>query len=79
MNQSINDHESEKALCVAEEADLDSFLDSVLEEGLRAVGTDQGSLMLLNSREAILVTGRDYDSACDQQSGCTDCVWNQPS
>jgi signal transduction histidine kinase len=54
MNQSIDDHEPEKALSVAEGDDLDSFLDSVLEEGLRAVGTDQGSLMLLNSREAIL-------------------------
>lgn len=35
-------------------ADLDSFLDSALQECLDAVGATQGSLMLLNAREQVL-------------------------
>jgi len=54
MTRSVKNNELKEALKVAEGADLDSFLDSVLEKGLRTVGATQGSLMLLNVREGVL-------------------------
>jgi signal transduction protein with GAF and PtsI domain len=44
----------DEALEAAKAGDLDSFLDSTLGEGLDAVETKQGSLMLLNAREGVL-------------------------
>lgn len=54
MTLTINNTKLKKVLETAEGANLDSFLDSVLEKGLCAVGATQGSLMLLNAREGLL-------------------------
>ncbi len=49
-----DDRELETRLEEAKAGGLDAFLGVVLTEGLRVVGTNQGSLMLVNAREGVL-------------------------
>jgi signal transduction histidine kinase len=54
MTPSQHDDGLQRILEAAAGNGLDAFLDAVLEEGLRAVGATQGSLMLRNMRSDIL-------------------------
>lgn len=55
----------DRGLEAAKTGGLDAFLGAVLTEGLRLVGTNQGSLMLVNAREGVLEimkrAGPEYD------------------
>ncbi|MDZ7392527.1 MAG: GAF domain-containing protein [candidate division KSB1 bacterium] len=65
MAQTPNAEKHTDFLDEAQHQGLDAFLDAVLEEGLRAVGAFQGSLMLLNEKEKTLEIvkrrGPEYD------------------
>lgn len=54
MGTSFGSPELRDRLKRAEEAGLDAFLDSLLEEALGSVGVAEGTLMLLNQKEGVL-------------------------
>jgi len=59
VSMPYDDGELETRLEAAKEVGLDALLRAVLTEGLRLVGTSQGTLMLVNAREGVLeIMGR---------------------